>query len=87
MLSDNWGFEILASWPFSHDVSLGTVSPGNADVKIAETKHLPPTFSMQYHFMPSGKVQPYAGLGVNYTTFSRYERGRERFGFVCRSGT
>ena len=69
MLSDNWGFEILASWPFSHDVSLGTVSPGSADVKFAETKHLPPTFSMQYHFLPSGKLQPYAGLGLNYTTF------------------
>ena len=37
--------------------------------KIAETDHLPPTFSMQYHFLPDSTFQPYVGAGVNYTTF------------------
>jgi outer membrane protein len=63
MFSDNWAFEVLASWPFSHDINLEGVG------KIAATDHLPPTFSLQYHFVPGGKFQPYAGLGVNYTTF------------------
>ena len=68
MLSDNWAFEILASTPFSHDVSLGAVSvPGS--IEIGEVKHLPPTFSFQYHFIPDGTFQPYAGLGLNYTLF------------------
>ena len=62
MFSPNWGFDVLASWPFNHDIKLG-------GVKIAETDHLPPTFSMQYHFLPNGTLQPYVGAGVNYTTF------------------
>ena len=64
MFSDNWGFEVLAAWPFSHDITL------NADgSKVAETKHLPPTFSFKYHFQTSGDITPYLGLGMNYTTF------------------
>ena len=62
MFSPNWGFDVLASWPFNHDIKLG-------GVKIAETDHLPPTFSMQYHFLPDGTIQPYVGAGLNYTTF------------------
>lgn len=62
MFSPNWAFDILAAWPFNHDIKLdGT--------KIAETDHLPPTFSMQYHFLPDSTFQPYVGAGVNYTTF------------------
>jgi len=62
MFSPNWGFDVLASWPFNHDIKLG-------GTKIAETEHLPPTFSMQYHFLPDGTFQPYVGAGVNFTTF------------------
>ena len=29
----------------------------------------PPTVSLQYHFLPDAKFQPYAGFGVNYTHF------------------
>ncbi len=62
MFSRHWGFDVLASWPFNHDIKLG-------GTKIAETDHLPPTFSMQYHFLPDSTIQPYVGAGVNYTTF------------------
>jgi outer membrane protein len=62
MFSRHWAFDILASWPFNHDIKLG-------GTKIAETEHLPPTFSMQYHFLPDSTIQPYVGAGVNYTTF------------------
>ncbi len=62
MFSRHWAFDILASWPFNHDIKLG-------GTKIAETDHLPPTFSMQYHFLPDSTIQPYVGAGVNYTTF------------------
>lgn len=64
MFSDNWGFEVLGAWPFSHDITL------NADgSKVAETKHLPPTFSFKYHFQTNGAFSPYVGAGLNYTTF------------------
>ena len=63
MINPNIGVELLGAWPFKHDISIN----GLGDV--AETKHLPPTVSVQYHFMPSGSIHPYVGLGLNYTTF------------------
>ncbi|MDJ0812926.1 MAG: OmpW family outer membrane protein [Woeseiaceae bacterium] len=73
MFTRNWAFDILAAWPFSHDIDakiVDTQAPGGASsLAIGETDHLPPTFSVQYHFIPDGKFQPYFGLGLNYTTF------------------
>ena len=64
MLTDNFGVELLAATPFSHDVSLAGVG------KIAETKHLPPTLVAQYYFGDAqSKLRPYVGVGVNYTNF------------------
>lgn len=60
----NIALEVLAAAPFSHDIHDPTGS-----VKLAETKHLPPTFSLQYHFNTQGKFHPYVGAGLNYTTF------------------
>ena len=37
--------------------------------KVGETRHLPPTLSLQYHFMPDNKWRPYVGAGLNYTIF------------------
>ena len=70
MFSRHWAFDILASWPFNHDIN-ATISDGvtSETAKIAETDHLPPTFSVQYHFLPDSTIQPYVGAGVNYTTF------------------
>ena len=62
MFTKNWAFDILAAWPFGHDIEL-------SGTKVASTDHLPPTFSAQYFFVPDGKFQPYVGLGLNYTTF------------------
>lgn len=73
MFTPNWAFDILAAWPFSHDINLivrDTVTPANStSLKAAETDHLPPTFSLQYHFLPDADFQPYVGAGLNYTTF------------------
>lgn len=64
MLTDNIGLELLVATPFDHDVNLTGVG------KVADTKHLPPTLSIQYFPMDSkSKLQPYIGVGVNYTTF------------------
>jgi outer membrane protein len=61
-LTQNWGLEILASFPFEHDIDLNGTRAGS-------TKHLPPTVSLQYHFRASEKVKPFIGAGVNYTIF------------------
>lgn len=62
MFKENLGFEVLAATPFSHDITL-------SGSKIGETKQLPPTFSVQYHFSPKNSIRPYVGAGINYTTF------------------
>lgn len=63
MMTENISFELLAAWPFKHDIDLV------GGPKVATTKHLPPTFSINYHFMTDSKFQPYIGVGLNYTTF------------------
>jgi outer membrane protein len=60
---ENWAVELLAAYPFEHDIELEDLG------KVGETKHLPPTLSLQYHFLPKGKFQPYVGAGINYTIF------------------
>lgn len=62
--TDNWGVEVLAALPFSHDIDLNVNG-----ARVGKTKHLPPTLSLQYHFAPRAMIRPYAGLGVNYTVF------------------
>lgn len=63
-MADHWAVELLAAYPFEHDITL------NADGSdVASTKHLPPTLNLQYHFVPDNKIQPYIGIGVNYTNF------------------
>lgn len=60
------GIEVLAALPFEHDI-VGTGALAGVD--IGSTKHLPPTVSLQYYPLGEGKFQPYAGIGLNYTTF------------------
>lgn len=65
MFTDNFSVEVLAAYPFEHDITLN----GSGGTKVASTKHLPPTVSVQYHFLPTNAFKPYIGAGVNYTTF------------------
>lgn len=62
-LRDGLGVEVLASWPFEHDIAIEGLG------KIGSAKHLPPTVSLQYHFNGNGKVSPFLGAGLNFTTF------------------
>ncbi len=59
----NVAFEVLAALPFKHDVDLEGAG------QVAEVKHLPPTFSLQYHFDTGNKFRPYVGAGLNWTIF------------------
>ncbi|MGM0693014.1 MAG: OmpW/AlkL family protein [Pseudomonadota bacterium] len=63
--TDKLGIELLAAEPFDHDIEL------NGD-NLASTDHLPPTLTLQYYPLggTAARVQPYAGIGVNYTRFS-----------------
>ncbi|MEI4231883.1 OmpW/AlkL family protein [Roseovarius sp. D22-M7] len=61
-IADRVGIELLASWPFEHDLNL-------AGSDIGETKHLPPTLSLQYYFTNASQFTPFVGAGINYTYF------------------
>ncbi|MDG4554521.1 MAG: OmpW family outer membrane protein [Candidatus Competibacter sp.] len=63
MVNPNIGIELLLALPFKHDIELTGAG------KVANTLQLPPTLFVQYHFMPTGNIRPYAGIGLNYTYF------------------
>ncbi|MEZ9042168.1 MULTISPECIES: outer membrane protein OmpW [unclassified Vibrio] len=64
MFTDNISFEVLAATPFSHNISATGLG------EIADTKHLPPTFMVQYYFgTAESDFRPYVGGGINYTVF------------------
>ncbi len=61
-IRDNLGIELLGALPFKHGINLG-------GAHVGETKHLPPTISLNWHFPTGGALKPFVGLGLNYTTF------------------
>ncbi|MFZ6753946.1 OmpW/AlkL family protein [Undibacterium sp. Dicai25W] len=62
-VTPNWSAELILTYPQKHDVMLDGAN-------IGSFKHLPPTLTAQYHFIPEGKINPYLGAGVNYTRIS-----------------
>ncbi|MEM7613301.1 MAG: OmpW family outer membrane protein [Pseudomonadota bacterium] len=70
MMTDTFGLEVLASTPFSHDISAETGVLGLGEVAAGDTKHLPPTVSvLWFPAAPDSQWQPYLGAGFNYTLF------------------
>ena len=68
MVTSHFGIGVLGATPFKHEIegAEGLSQFG----ELGETKHLPPTVTLQYFPMaPTSNFQPYAGIGVNYTTF------------------
>ena len=57
------GIEVLAALPFKHAIAIDGLGT------VGSTRQLPPTVSLQYHFNSAGKVSPFLGAGINYTTF------------------
>ena len=63
-VADNLGIELIAAFPFKHDIDIKGLG------RVGSTKHLPPTLSVQYHFgATDAKIKPFLGAGVNYTWF------------------
>jgi outer membrane protein len=69
MLSKNLGVELILG-SSEHDANAtGATLTGLGLGKLFDARTLPPTLTLQYHFMPDAAIQPYAGIGVNYTIF------------------
>ncbi|WP_444918180.1 OmpW/AlkL family protein [Microbulbifer sp. JMSA003] len=75
LFANHWGLELLAAVPFRHDLDVrGLPDPDTGDplgrVSLGDIKHLPPTLSVQwYPVCTESWVQPYIGVGINYTHF------------------
>jgi outer membrane protein W/outer membrane protein OmpA-like peptidoglycan-associated protein len=67
MFMEHFGVELLGAYPFKHGIDARS---GGDKTRIADTEHLPPTLSVVWR--PLGyesTLQPYVGVGLNYTFF------------------
>ncbi|MAW98136.1 MAG: hypothetical protein CMN72_00510 [Sphingomonas sp.] len=74
MATDNIGAELILGTTRHEATGRGTLSGVG---KLADTWVLPPTLTLQYHFMPHTKIRPYIGAGVNYTIFYSTDASKE----------
>lgn len=69
-ITDRVGVELLAATPFKHDIGVKGLGGYGYDVSdLGSTEQLPPTLVLQYYFPNDSKIEPYVGLGINYTAF------------------
>ena len=52
----------------THGMSLNGSSSGGKK-GLGSVRLLPPTLTLQYHVMPTSRIRPYVGAGLNYTIF------------------
>ena len=57
----NWSAELVLTVPQKHEVTVKGVG------SLGTFKHLPPTLTAKYNFIPDGAFRPYIGVGVNLT--------------------
>jgi len=69
--TENIAIELIAVTTV-HDVK-ATELPGELD--LGSVRLVPPTVTLQYHFMPEKRLSPYVGAGINYTFFSTHSTG------------
>ncbi|HEY9223659.1 MAG TPA: OmpW family outer membrane protein [Variovorax sp.] len=65
----NIAAELVLTVPQKQRVTIEQSALGGP-VEIGTFKHLPPTLTLQYHFLPEGTFRPYVGAGFNYTRIS-----------------
>lgn len=65
-LTDHIATELIAATT-KHDMAVNGSSSGNVD--LGDVWLLPPTLTLQYHFLPKAAFSPYVGAGVTYAVF------------------
>ncbi|AXO13272.1 MULTISPECIES: OmpW/AlkL family protein [Thalassospira] len=86
-LTDNIALELIAATT-QHDLDWSNPSLDAGSVRL-----LPPTLTLQYHFMPESRWSPYVGAGINYTFFYDSKPGQfnsvkydDGFGYAFQAG-
>jgi len=64
--SDNIASELVLGVA-QHNVEAKGTALGDLD--LGDVWVVPPTLTLQYHFLPDGQIRPYVGAGLNYTIF------------------
>ena len=64
--SENIAVELILGTS-RHEVTATGTSAG--DINLGEVSLLPPTLTLQYHFVGESPIKPYVGAGLNYTIF------------------
>lgn len=72
MLAPHWGVELILGYS-NHDVKASGSAADLGLGKVIDAKALPPTLTLQYHFLPNSNIRPYIGAGLNYTYFFNEE--------------
>ncbi|MFM2483992.1 OmpW/AlkL family protein [Celerinatantimonas yamalensis] len=88
--TDHIAAELIAGTS-KHDVKWNT---GAGKVDLGSVRLLPPTLTLQYHFMPKQRFSPYVGAGINYTYFFSEDTGsgntsidyKNKFGYALQAG-
>ncbi len=65
-ITKNIAAELILATGTRHDVNIGGTGT-LAGSKLGSVNLLPPTLTLQWHFLPDQTFDPYVGAGVNYT--------------------
>ncbi|WP_298375388.1 OmpW family outer membrane protein [Azospirillum sp.] len=97
--TDNIAAELIAGTS-RHKVRGNLNGLGNS-IEVGKVSLLPPTLTVQYHFLPKERISPYVGAGLNYTLFYNEDAAntvnpaglrvtnteyKNRFGFALQAG-
>ena len=68
-IDENWALELILG------TSNHSVKAKPSGIDLGDVWLLPPTLTLQYHFMPDAQFRPYIGAGINYTIFYGEDSG------------
>jgi outer membrane protein len=62
----HWSSELVLTYPQVQEVTVEKSALGGP-TNIGSFRHLPPTVTVKYGFLPDSDIRPYVGAGVNLT--------------------
>lgn len=68
-LTKNIAAELILATGTRHDVKVSGSTGAISSQALGSVNLLPPTLTLQWHFMPDQMFDPYVGAGINYTRF------------------
>ena len=74
----NWAVEAICCVTPHHVTGVGPIQGAS----VIKTWVFPPSLMLQYHFTNFGAIQPYVGVGVNFTAFWGTRAGNQTFPFA-----